>query len=89
MSATLATIIRPAGTKQPGAYLRIFAAWRERIARYLVHRSAIASLRELDDRALRDIGLTRSQIEAAARGLMTVPGRAKPSRDAASKPRFS
>jgi uncharacterized protein YjiS (DUF1127 family) len=48
-----------------------------RIARYLVRRAAIASLRELDDRALRDIGLARSQIEVAVHGLMTAPKRAR------------
>jgi uncharacterized protein YjiS (DUF1127 family) len=39
------------------------------IARYFGHRAAIKSLRELDARALRDIGLTRSEIEAAVHGL--------------------
>jgi uncharacterized protein YjiS (DUF1127 family) len=73
MSATLSTIVRPAGTKSPGASLRIFNACWKGIARYFVRRAAIASLRELDDCALRDIGLARSQIEAAVHGLMTAP----------------
>jgi uncharacterized protein YjiS (DUF1127 family) len=70
MSATLSTIVQPAGTKQLGASLRIFSAGWDRIARYRAHRAAIASLRELDDRALRDIGLARSEIEAAVHGLI-------------------
>jgi uncharacterized protein YjiS (DUF1127 family) len=70
MSAILSTTVRPAGTKAPGAYLRIFNACWQGIARYIAHRAAIANLRELDDRLLRDIGLARSQIEAAAHGLM-------------------
>ena len=37
--------------------------------------ASIKRLRELDDRGLRDIGLTRPQIEAAARGLVAAPGR--------------
>jgi len=37
----------------------------------------MASLRELDDRALRDIGLARSQIEAAVHGFMTAPNRGR------------
>ena len=77
MSATLSTIARPRWTKSPGARLRIFSACWERIARYFVHRAAIANLRELDDSALRDIGLARSQIEAAVHGFMTAPDRAR------------
>ena len=43
------------------------------IAGYFVRRTAIATLRELDDRALRDIGLARSQIEAAVHGFVPLP----------------
>ena len=66
MSATLSTIVRPAVTKRPSAFSRLFSASWNGIARNFVRRAAIASLRELDDRALRDIGLERSQVEAAA-----------------------
>jgi uncharacterized protein YjiS (DUF1127 family) len=68
MSATPATIVRLAVTKRPGAFSRLLSAYCDGIARYFVRRAAIASLRELDDRALRDIGLARSQIEAAVDG---------------------
>jgi uncharacterized protein YjiS (DUF1127 family) len=77
MTATLSTILRPAGTKSPAANLRIFTACWQGIARYFIHRAAIAHLRELDDDALRDIGLVRSKIEAAVRGVMTAPNRAR------------
>ena len=70
MSATLATIVRTEVTKKPGAFSRCFSAWWDGIARYFVRRAAIASLRELDDRALRDIGLERSQIKAAVHGFI-------------------
>ena len=70
MSATFATVDRPAATTRPGAVCRLFGACRDRIARYVVRRAAVARLRELDDRILRDIGLTRSQIEAAVDGLI-------------------
>jgi uncharacterized protein YjiS (DUF1127 family) len=73
MSATLSTIVRLAGTKTHGAFLRTFNACWQRIARYCVRRAAIISLRELDDEALRDMGIARSQIEAAAYGLVTNP----------------
>jgi uncharacterized protein YjiS (DUF1127 family) len=75
MSATLSTVAWPAGTKRPGTGLRIFNASRDGIARYFVHRAAIATLREFDEHALRDIGLAPSQIEAAVHGFMTAPGR--------------
>jgi uncharacterized protein YjiS (DUF1127 family) len=77
MSTTLSTIVRPAGTTSTGASLRLFNACWEWVARHFVHRAAIASLRELDDYALRDIGLVRSQIEAAVHGFMTAPNRAR------------
>jgi uncharacterized protein YjiS (DUF1127 family) len=68
MSATLSTIVRPAVTKRAGTFSPLFSAFWDGIARHFVCRAAIASLRERDDRALRDIGLARSQIEAAVRG---------------------
>lgn len=70
MSATVSTSVRPAAAKSPHASLWIFSTHWERIARFLVRRAAIARLRELDDDALKDIGLARSEIEAAAHGLM-------------------
>jgi uncharacterized protein YjiS (DUF1127 family) len=72
MSATLATIDRPEATTRPGALSRLFNACRDRIAHYFVRRAAIARLREFDDRVLRDIGLVRSQIEAAVDGFITL-----------------
>ena len=47
--------------RQPGA---------TRSSTYLERRAAIKTLRELDDRALRDIGIERSQIEAAVHGVV-------------------
>ena len=73
MSATLATIIRPEVTKPANAFAQIFSAYCDGIARHFVRRIAIATLRELDDRALRDIGIARSQIEAAVHGFITLP----------------
>ena len=70
MSATLVTIARPAAARRPATVLRICVACRDAVAGYFVRRSAIATLRELDDRALSDIGIARSQIEAAVQGLV-------------------
>jgi uncharacterized protein YjiS (DUF1127 family) len=68
MSATLVTIARPAAEK-PATFSRICVAAWDAVAGYLVRRSAITTLGELDDRALRDIGISRSQIEGAVHGL--------------------
>jgi uncharacterized protein YjiS (DUF1127 family) len=77
MSATLATIIRPEVRKSPGTFPRLLRACWNGIVRYFVRRAAITSLSELDDRALRDIGLVRSQIEPAVDGFLTRSDRAR------------
>ena len=76
MSATLPTIARPGVTTRPGGFSRLLGACCDAIVGYLLRRAAVKSLSQLDDRALRDIGLVRSQIEAAAHGFMTDPSRA-------------
>ena len=56
MSANLSAIIRP------------FSLPLDRIVRYFVARAAIQQLHQLDDWALDDIGLARSEIKSAVRG---------------------
>jgi uncharacterized protein YjiS (DUF1127 family) len=63
MSATLLTITRPTVTL-------LFVACTDRIARYFADRAAITHLHGLEDAALSDIGIPRSQIEAAVHGFM-------------------
>jgi uncharacterized protein YjiS (DUF1127 family) len=70
MSTTLATIARSEVAKRPDALSRLFSACWYGFARYFVRRADIASLRELSDRELRDIGLVRSQIEDAVCGFV-------------------
>jgi uncharacterized protein YjiS (DUF1127 family) len=77
MSATLVTIARPATAKRPATVSRICGACWDAVAGYLVRRTAIATLRELDDRALQDIGIARSQIEAAVQGLVPLSGQGR------------
>jgi uncharacterized protein YjiS (DUF1127 family) len=76
MGAILSTIILPAVTKGSGVFSRLLSAFCEGIAGYLGRRTAIACLHDLDDRALRDIGLTRFQTEAAVQGLITLSSQA-------------
>jgi uncharacterized protein YjiS (DUF1127 family) len=73
MPATLATIVRPEVTKRANPFARIFSACCDWIARHFVRRTAITTLRGLDDRALRDIGIARFEIEAAVHGFITLP----------------
>lgn len=77
MFVTLTTLIRFATAKTPAGLARLLDAWCEGIAGFFFRRSAITSLSELDDRALRDIGLERSQIEAAVYGLVTLRNRGR------------
>jgi uncharacterized protein YjiS (DUF1127 family) len=76
MIVILSTIVLPAVTKGPGVFARLLGAACEGIAGYLGRRTAITYLNALDDRALRDIGLARFQIEAAVYGLITPSGQA-------------
>ena len=77
MSATLVTVARPAAAKRPATVSRICIACWDAVAGYVVRRTAIATLRELDDRALQDIGIARSQIEAAVQGLVPLSGQGR------------
>ncbi|MGO4674919.1 DUF1127 domain-containing protein [Bosea sp. 2YAB26] len=72
-----ATFARPAVAGTPGAPFRLLGACYRWIAGYFVRRDAIAWLRECDDAALRDIGLARSEIEGAVRGLVSPSGGAR------------
>ena len=63
-------IIERAAVRRAGALSRLFSACLDRIERHFTRRIAIEWLRELDERALRDIGLARSQIVAAVHGFM-------------------
>ena len=68
----MTTISRTAG--QPvmhgamGGFLRLLGKWVNDVVTYLARRQAIQTLNELDDRALRDIGIGRGRIAAARRG---------------------
>jgi len=76
MPAIVSTITLPAAIKGAGIASRLLAGACEGLAGYLGRRTAIACLHDLDDRALRDIGIRRFQIEAAVDGLISFPTQA-------------
>lgn len=71
MSASVSKTAGAAGAKAPGALIELLSASWKALVSHFVHRAAIATLRELDDRALRDIGLRRTEIQAAVYGLVS------------------
>jgi uncharacterized protein YjiS (DUF1127 family) len=48
--------------------LRILANWTNWLAVLWLRRAAIKALQQLDDRELRDIGISRGEIKAAVKG---------------------
>lgn len=60
--------MQPAISAGSGGFFRRLGIWTLALMNHLERRAAVKTLRELDDRALRDIGLVRSQIEDAVAG---------------------
>ncbi|MDA9421512.1 MULTISPECIES: DUF1127 domain-containing protein [Bradyrhizobium] len=65
ISQTAGRSFRPSS---PGGFFGALANGVSALFDRLERRSAVKTLSELDDRALRDIGITRSQIEDAVYG---------------------
>jgi uncharacterized protein YjiS (DUF1127 family) len=59
---------QPASHHESGGIFRVLGSWVNVIVTNFAHRQAIKTLSELDDRALRDIGIERCRIESAVRG---------------------
>jgi uncharacterized protein YjiS (DUF1127 family) len=70
MSILYSAAGRPAQPSASGAVVRWIEAGAYALLAHLERRAAIKTLRALDDRALRDIGLSRCQIEAAVGGAL-------------------
>jgi uncharacterized protein YjiS (DUF1127 family) len=67
---------QPASQTSLAGLARLLASWVTGFVTYWARREAIKVLSEMDDRALRDIGIARSQIEAAVGGALN-PGMAR------------
>ena len=61
---------QPASLRSPIGIARVLGNLANGVMVYWARREAIKTLRQMDDRALRDIGIARSQIEAAVRGVV-------------------
>jgi uncharacterized protein YjiS (DUF1127 family) len=68
MTTIYSTAGQPAPRSSVSGFFRLLGSWVNGIVTYFAHRHAIQTLSELDDRALRDIGIERSRIESAVRG---------------------
>jgi uncharacterized protein YjiS (DUF1127 family) len=68
MTTIYSTAGQPVPRSLPGGVFRVLGSWVNGIVTYFARRQAIQTLNELDDRALRDIGIERSRIESAVRG---------------------
>ncbi len=70
MTTISQTAGQTASRKGPTGLFGLLGAWVNRIVTHLAHRQAVKTLSELDDRALRDIGIERGRIDSAVRGVV-------------------
>jgi uncharacterized protein YjiS (DUF1127 family) len=66
--ATIYTTAQTAPATAFGGFTRMLGDWANGLASYWVRREAIKALRAMNDRELRDIGITRSHIDDAVWG---------------------
>ena len=71
MRTTLSPAAQRAISGSPGGFVRRIEGWAYALITYWDRRAAIKALQQLDDRALRDIGLSRCHIEAAVGGALS------------------
>jgi len=70
MTATYSDQTQPANAGILGGFARWIGVLANTLAAHYVRREAIRALRQMDDRQLHDIGLSRSHIEAAVDGAL-------------------
>ena len=68
MTTMYSTAEAPAWSGSLGRLLRLLRAWGDALVTHWVRHDAIKTLRQLDDRTLRDIGISRCHIERAVTG---------------------
>lgn len=68
MTTVYSTAMPPARLGMLGGLLRLIRVCGDALTTYWVRREAIKTLQQLDDRALRDIGISRCHIETAVTG---------------------
>jgi uncharacterized protein YjiS (DUF1127 family) len=66
--ATITTTAPTAPATAFGGFTRMLGDWANGLATFWVRREAIKALRAMNDRELRDIGITRSHIDDAVWG---------------------
>ncbi len=66
--ATIYTTAQTVPASAFGGFTRMLGDWANGLASYWVRREAIKALRAMNDRELRDIGITRSHIDDAVWG---------------------
>ena len=69
MTTLSQTAAQPAASSLTGGLFRLLGHGITAVVTWFARRQAIKTLNELDDRALRDIGIERSRIDSAVRGL--------------------
>ena len=69
-ASRMQTASRIAGRTSSAGLARWLGGLVQSLVTYWARREAIKVLSEMDDRALRDIGITRSQIDAAVHGVV-------------------
>jgi uncharacterized protein YjiS (DUF1127 family) len=67
---------RSASQAFPAGLTHVLGSWAHVLVTYWARREAVKVLNAMDERALRDIGIVRSQIEAAVGGALN-PGMAR------------
>jgi uncharacterized protein YjiS (DUF1127 family) len=70
MTSLSPTAAQPGRQTSPGGFVRWIEGAAYALVNYLECRAAVKALCELDDRALKDIGIARCQIEAAVDGTL-------------------
>jgi uncharacterized protein YjiS (DUF1127 family) len=70
MSTMSSTTAQSASPNAWGGFVRWLESGATNLVSHFVRREAIKALQQLDDRALRDIGISRCHIEAAVGGAL-------------------